>query len=103
MSIWTSKGGAAALLCLALFALPGAVFFRAGMASLWRLWPFIAVIVIWHGLTGDLAQGVAIALRVLTAVGFACLVTMTTRLTDLMAVMTWLPSKMSSNSRRSVS
>jgi biotin transport system permease protein len=82
--------GVAALICLALFALPGAVFFRAGMASLWRLWPFIAVIVIWHGLTGDLAQGVAIALRVLTAVGFACLVTMTTRLTDLMAVMTWL-------------
>ena len=80
----------AALICLGLFALPGPVFFRAGMANLLRLWPFVALIVIWHWVAGDLEQGAAIALRVLTAVGFACLVTMVTRLTDLMAVMTWL-------------
>jgi len=75
---------------LALYAAPGPVFLRAGLARLWGLWPFVAVLILWHWATGDLAQGVALGFRMATAVGLANLVTMTTRLSDMMAVVMWL-------------
>ena len=80
----------AALFCLALYALPGPVFFRGGLARLRVLWPFAAVLLVWHAVTGELAAGFVITLRMLTAVGLANLVTMTTRLSDIMAVVHWL-------------
>lgn len=69
-----------------LYALPGYAFLRAGLGVLWWLWPFVGLIVMWHLLINDLGPGLVIVLRMLTAVGLANLVTMTTRLTDLMGV-----------------
>ncbi|MEZ5722203.1 MAG: energy-coupling factor transporter transmembrane component T [Paracoccaceae bacterium] len=77
---------AAALASLALYALPGPVFFTAGLTRLRVLWPFVAVLLVWHLWTGEVRAGAVITLRMLTAVGLANLVTMTTRLSDIMAV-----------------
>ncbi len=77
-------------LMLALYAAPGLVFFNAGMARLRMLWPFLAIIVVWHIVTATPAQGAVIALRLVTAVGLANLVTMTTRLSDMIGVVRWL-------------
>lgn len=51
------------------------------------LWPFLLLLALWHGWTGDVAQGTTIALRLITAVACANLVTMTTRLTDMLATL----------------
>jgi biotin transport system permease protein len=75
---------------LALYGAPGAVFFRSGIVRLRVLWPFLAIIVIWHVVTATPAQGAVIALRLVTAVGLANLVTMTTRLSDMIGVVRWL-------------
>lgn len=76
-------------LLLVLFALPGRDFAAAGAAALRPLVPFLAVIALWHIVTGTPTEGAVIALRMISAVGFATLLTMTTRLTDLVAVVTW--------------
>lgn len=75
---------------LTLYALPGKRFFRVGLARLWLLWPFALLILIWHVLTDDLVPGLVIVVRMITAVGLANLVTMTTRLSDMIAVVQWL-------------
>ena len=75
---------------LGLYALPGRVFFMAGLSRLKVLWPFVAIVLVWHLLTGEPALGASIALRLLSAVGLANLVTMTTRLTDMIGVLRWL-------------
>ena len=82
--------GAAFAVILALYAAPGAVFFCSGIARLRMLWPFLAVIFVWHLVTATPAQGAVIALRLVTAVGLANLVTMTTRLSDMIGVVRWL-------------
>ena len=73
-------------LVLVVYALPGRRFFRAGAARLVALWPFVVLIVLWHVLTEEAAQGLSISLRLVAAVGLANLVTMTTRLSDMMAL-----------------
>jgi biotin transport system permease protein len=75
---------------LLLYALPGRTFLRVGLGRLRMLWPFVALIVLWHLLTDDAVAGLVIALRMVTAVGLANLVTMTTKLSDMMAVVRWL-------------
>ncbi|WP_324751827.1 energy-coupling factor transporter transmembrane component T [Roseovarius sp. Pro17] len=75
---------------LALYAAPGTVFFRSGMVRLRVLWPFLAIILVWHAVTATPGQGAVIALRLVTAVGLANLVTMTTRLSDMIGVVRWL-------------
>ncbi|MFD0860270.1 energy-coupling factor transporter transmembrane protein EcfT [Roseovarius aquimarinus] len=75
---------------LALYAAPGGLFFRSGMTRLRVLWPFLAIIGLWHALTGTPGAGAVIALRLVTAVGLANLVTMTTRLSDMIGVVQWL-------------
>ncbi|MBY6059413.1 energy-coupling factor transporter transmembrane component T [Leisingera daeponensis] len=78
---------AAAMICMAgLYALPGRQFFRTGMERLRVLWPFLAILAIWHILTTTYAEGAEIILRLLTAVGLANLVTMTTALSEMIAV-----------------
>ncbi|MBY6059293.1 energy-coupling factor transporter transmembrane component T family protein [Leisingera daeponensis] len=78
---------AAALVGMAgLYALPGRQFFRTGMERLRVLWPFLAILAIWHILTATYAEGAEIILRLLTAVGLANLVTMTTALSEMIAV-----------------
>ncbi|UXU76587.1 MULTISPECIES: CbiQ family ECF transporter T component [unclassified Paracoccus (in: a-proteobacteria)] len=74
-------------LVLGLYALPGRDFARAGLAALRLVWPFVAVVLVWHALTDDLRGGLVIALRMTSLVALANLVTMTTaldRLTDLL-------------------
>ncbi|MEX3316490.1 energy-coupling factor transporter transmembrane protein EcfT [Sulfitobacter sp. PS-8MA] len=73
-----------------LYALPGRAFLRVGLGRLRMLWPFVALILLWHLLTDDARAGLVIALRMVTAVGLANLVTMTTKLSDMMAVVRWL-------------
>lgn len=76
----------AALGAAGLTASAGAGFARAALRPLWMLWPFIALIAAWHLWRQDPA-GVAIVLRMLTAVALANFVTMTTRLSDMIAVL----------------
>ncbi len=80
---------------LVLYALPGRIFFRHGMQRLWPLWPFIALVLVWHVVTGAPAEGAMIALRMLNAVALANLVTMTTTLDGMMGVVRWLLTPLS--------
>jgi len=64
----------------------GTVFARHGLRMLRPLWPFLLVLALWHGWTGEWARGLEIAGKMLAAVALANLVTMTTRLDDLIAV-----------------
>lgn len=79
--IWVNL--AAAALTLTLYSLPGRTFLRAGMAALRIVLPFVFVLLVWHGVTGDLAVGATVTLRMVTLIALANLVTMTTRLSDL--------------------
>lgn len=76
----------ALLAVLLLYRLPGPEFFRAGLKYLKVLLPFVAIILVWHVATRDLAAGIAIVMRMCTAVALANLVTMTTQLTQMMDV-----------------
>jgi biotin transport system permease protein len=76
----------AALLPAGLIASGGPVFARHALRLLRPLWPFLLLLGLWHWWTGDLAQGLAIGLRLVTAVAVANLVTMTTRLSDMLEV-----------------
>ena len=69
-----------------LYALPGTKFLREGLDGLRVLWPFLLLIALWHGLTGTFGTGIGVALQLLAAVGLANLMTLTTRLDDLSAV-----------------
>ncbi len=75
----------AALAVAGLTASGGRGFARAALRPLVMLWPFIAIVAAWHFWLRDPA-GIAIILRMLTAVSLANFVTMTTRLTDMIAV-----------------
>lgn len=70
----------------ALYLSAGGRFARAGLWQLWPLWPFVLIVAFWHLWTNEIAAGVAILLRMLTAVALANFVTMTTRLSDMLAV-----------------
>ncbi len=71
---------------LGIYALPGAVFFTTGLRQMRILWPFILVVLVWHSWIGELIEGLVIVLRLCSAVALANLVTMTTRLSDMIAV-----------------
>lgn len=77
---------AAAAATVALFATGGARFATTGLRLLRPLWPFVVIVGLWHLWTADIFGGAAILLRLLTAVALANLVTMTTRLSDMIAV-----------------
>ena len=70
-----------------LYALGGGVFLRTGVKRLWVLWPFVLVVAVWHLVTGEMQSGVVILMRMITSVALANLVTMTTRLTDMIEVL----------------
>jgi biotin transport system permease protein len=76
----------AAMGVAALYASGGGRFARAGLRFLVPLWPFVLIVGLWHLWIGDLSGGAVILLRMLTAVALANLVTMTTRLSDMIAV-----------------
>jgi biotin transport system permease protein len=75
---------------LALYLTGGAGFARAGLRLLKPLWPFVVIVGAWHLWTRDVTGGVVVILRMLAAVGLANFVTMTTRLSDMIAVFQWL-------------
>lgn len=79
----------AALGAAGLIASGGRGFARASLRPLWMLWPFVAIVAAWHLWLSDPA-GVGIIVRMITAVALANFVTMTTRLTDMIAVIEWL-------------
>lgn len=83
-SPWVLAGAAAATGLVYLTA--GAEFARTGLRQLWPLWPFVAVVGLWHLWTAEIADGAAILLRMVTAVALANFVTMTTRLSDMLTV-----------------
>jgi biotin transport system permease protein len=69
-----------------IYALFGRAFFRAGLSALAFVLPFILVVGIWHLVTEDLAGGAIIVLWLLIAVSVANLMTMTTSLLALVAL-----------------
>ncbi|EPJ46316.1 MAG: putative ABC transporter, inner membrane subunit [Osedax symbiont Rs1] len=77
-------------LVITLYALPGLVFMRYGLSKLSILWPFIVVVFAWHWWISELLQGSAIIIRMICAVALANLVTMTTRLSDMIDVVRFL-------------
>ena len=78
--------GLACLAALVPYAAAGRVFARAGLGMLWPLWPFVVIVALWHLWSGDVGAGAAVILRMVTAVALANFVTMTTRLSDMLAV-----------------
>ena len=78
------------LITLALYALPGRTFLTTGLRHLRILWPFVLIVGLWHFFTDELHAGLTIILRMLNAFGLAMLVTMTTRLSEMIDVVRWL-------------
>ncbi|MAC45379.1 energy-coupling factor transporter transmembrane component T family protein [Oceanospirillum beijerinckii] len=78
------------LAIVVLYALPGREFFSSGWRHLKILWPFILIVALWHLWTGEVEQGAVIVLRMMSAVALANLVTMTTRLSDMIDVVHFL-------------
>lgn len=70
----------------ALFLTGGLTLATAGLGLLRPLWPFVLIVGLWHGWAGDYSGGAAILLRMVAAVALANFVTMTTRLSDMLAV-----------------
>lgn len=64
----------------------GPAFARAALKGLRPLWPLAVLIGLWHLATADAVTGLALILRMGTAVAAANLFSMTTRLADLMAL-----------------
>ncbi|UWR22815.1 energy-coupling factor transporter transmembrane protein EcfT [Sulfitobacter sp. S190] len=87
-SLWVQ--GAVALLVLCIYAAPGPVFLRYGLRRLWPLWPFVVILLGYHLWIGSPETGAVIALRMVSAVALANLVTMTTGLTQMMGVVSWM-------------
>ena len=78
---------ALALAAIALLHVPGGRPFAAHALRLLRpLWPFALVIAVWHVWTRDIGGGLVILLRLTAALAAANLVTMTTRLSDMIAI-----------------
>jgi biotin transport system permease protein len=87
---WTALGLGIGVLSLC--ALTAASWRILGQwAGLFRpLWPFAALLVIWHLATQTPMAGSVIVIRMAAAIGAANLVTMTTRLCDLQALVLWM-------------
>ncbi|MBL4917733.1 energy-coupling factor transporter transmembrane component T [Szabonella alba] len=95
-SVWAL----AVLVALVHLAL-GRGFARQAARALLPLWPFLLILLIWHFWTDAPERGALVAGRMLTAVALANLVTMTTRLDAMIAlveritqpVARWLPPR----------
>ena len=79
LSVLTSLPFAAA-------ASQGRMFFKYMLKLLWPLWPFVAIILLWHSFTWQVDSGLRILLRMVAAVGFANLVTITTPMDNMIKV-----------------
>ena len=68
----------------------GKIFATTGLRLLWPLWPFVVIVGLWHLWTDSPTAGATILLRMFAAVALANFITMTTRLSDMLAVFQWL-------------
>jgi biotin transport system permease protein len=75
---------------LALTASGGRTFLIAAVTSLRPLWPFLLIVGLWHLWLRDPSGGAVILLRLVAAVAAATFVTMTTSLTEMIALITRL-------------
>ena len=73
---------------LGLYLWPGTAFFSVGLKMLWPLWPFVSIVFLWHLSTQDTVAGLVIILRMFSAVALANLVTMTSQLDEVIALVT---------------
>lgn len=80
----------AGLACL--YLSQGRAFAWHAVTLLRPLWPFALVVALWHLWLAEPATGATILLRLVTAVAAANLVTMTTRLSDMIATLERLAS-----------
>lgn len=86
---WPALAFALALLAAAAIT-AGGWGILAPWARLFRpLWPFVVLLIVWHAVTATPLQGAVILARMAAAVGAANLMTMTTRLADLQALVLW--------------
>jgi len=76
----------ACVVVVMLYAVGGWAFMRQGLRLLKPLWFFAAIVGGWHVVTGEITQGLVIILRLGAAIGAANLVTLTTRLDKMLAV-----------------
>lgn len=78
-------------LCLAALAAfhltQGRAFAAHALRLIRPLWPFVLVVGLWHLWLQDMAAGTTILLRLITAVAAANLVTLTTRLSEMIAAL----------------
>ena len=79
----------ATLAVLGLVASAGRDFAREWVRLMRLLWPFAAIVLLWHLWLGTPAEAVTVILRMVAAVGLANAVTMTTQLTEIIEVLTW--------------
>ncbi|KAF0675921.1 energy-coupling factor transporter transmembrane component T family protein [Profundibacterium mesophilum] len=77
--------GAAALVA-GLYLAGGLRFAAAGLRMLRPLVFFVAIVALWHGILGEWAEGALVIGKLAAAFGLANLVTMTTRLDDMIAL-----------------
>jgi biotin transport system permease protein len=80
-----------AFAALATLALPfscGATFAKTSLQMLRPLWPFVLIVALWHLWLADPAGGGLILLRLITTVTAANFLTMTTRLSDMLRILT---------------
>ena len=82
--------GLAAAATAALPLTCGTVFAMTSAKLLRPLWPFVLIVALWHLWRNDPTGGAAVILRLITAVAAANFVTMTTRLTDMIAIIATL-------------
>ena len=78
--------GLAALVLVAAYLALGRDLARAGLRVLRPLWPFVLVLGLWHGISGSWAEGASLITRMVLAVAAANLVTLTTPLSEMIAV-----------------
>lgn len=78
---------AALLLCCLLYLIGGGVrFFCEGFQRLKFLWVFILIILLWHAFSGTSEQGFVVVLRLVTLFALSNIMTMTSRLSDMLAM-----------------
>ncbi len=71
-------------------SLSGVKFLRLALKNLSPIYPFLIIILVWHLFTGSALDGLIIGLRLVAVFGIANLVTMTTRLDDMMNLLNCL-------------
>ena len=81
---------ASLMLVILCYLTGGTAFLRQGAGMLRPLWPFVLVVSLWHGWTGDWTGGGIVVVRLMAALAAANLVTMTTGLAPMMQVVEWL-------------